>query len=89
MAKILGMKEWKKLTLDVFSYSYKGWAEKWADKHDDRIIVHNLYNMIVDAISKLPDDDLPNYIRVAINHSMREDEALMDEIINKFKGRDD
>lgn len=77
---------WKEDRLDYIDYFYKEKAYLWKDEHDDRKLFSNIYFHMREAVESL-EDEPHGYVKVAINHALRKDYDMMDEIIEHFKGR--
>ena len=88
MKKTLSWKESIALKIRLLDWGYKDLAEKWKDKDDDRKLFSNLYFILTDALKKLPARPLPNVFCVAINAKYDEYRKTMDEIKDRFAGRD-
>lgn len=79
---------WKDLHTRLIKARFGDKADKWQNGgyHDDRVIYCNLYKLMLNALDELPDQPC-NYIRVAMNHKMREDCKTLAEIREVFKDR--
>ena len=77
---------WKERKLDYLCFKYEEVAGKWENEHDDRIIVHNMFNMMIRAIKSLPDNP-DNLVCVAMNNKISEYMKTMDDIMARFAGR--
>ena len=79
-------KTWKELHLEFLKLFYEENAEKWRDQHDDRRVYSNTYYMLVEAIKSL-DDEPNNFVKVAMNHHMNDELAMIDRINHFFENR--
>ena len=78
-------KSWKRSKLSYLEFFYGSEYKSWKDldTHDDRRLYCNTYEQIIDAINSL-DDDPHNFVCVAMNKYIEEQENMMDRIIANF-----
>ena len=77
-------KTWKERQIDRFRWDYGFHAELFADEHDDRRLLANIYNLIMEALQSLPDNP-NNYVCCAMNHRFEEDKKIMDGILERYQ----
>ncbi len=78
-------KSWKRRKLSYLEFfygdNYKVWNE--LDLHDDRRLYCNIYELIKEALESL-DDNPVNFVCVAMNKYIEENENIMDRVISNF-----
>lgn len=72
------------LLLSVMANKYEKYAKAWKNERDDRVVMSNIYYMVTEALKELNDDNLSCWTRVALNNARKAEEAIMDEIIDRF-----
>ena len=79
-------KTWKSISINRLKFRYGKYAQQFKDARDDRLIVYNVYNNILEGLESL-DDDPALFVKVAMNHAIKADCEELDEIIERFKDR--
>jgi hypothetical protein len=78
----------KKIKFLKAKYDEYLWGNDWIIKDDDRQLASKLYQDIIGAYQLLNRfrEDAPEtiYLRVALNKQVREDMAILDDIIERF-----
>ena len=77
-------KTWREKQIDWLRFDYGLYAEMWENESDDRLVMSNTYYQIIEALESLPANP-PAWVCVAIADKIREDEALMDGIIERYR----
>ena len=80
-------KNWKTMWKDHFRMKYLDHVERWEGKHDDdRVIVCNVYHMVMRALDSLADE--PDVlVKGAMNVMLEKEQATLDKILTVFEGR--
>lgn len=73
-------------TAAVITRKYADFMGDFEQQHDDRRVAFNTYRQIIEAC-KAMDGMENNFICCAVNNSIREEEAVIDEIIARFTGK--
>ena len=87
---VVSAKEWKEqreLKLSVLAHRYAKWADMWENEYDDRRVMHNTYHMIVDGLNSIK-APVNVVVLVAVNEWIAGEKAMMDRIIDRFKGKE-
>lgn len=74
-----------KMRADLLTCKYKGIVEKFATCRDDRMIVVNLFGMLIDACKEM-EGVKNNSICVAFNNYFTDEEAMMERVTTRFTG---
>jgi hypothetical protein len=73
---------------DLISRKYAEFMPDFEKQNDDRRIAFNCYRQIIDACEAMLESGMENnFIRCAVNDSIRQQEAEIDEIITRFTGK--
>ena len=73
---------------EVITRKYATILKGFEEAHDDRRIAWNCYQQIIGACEIMRDSDMENhFVRCAVNDSLRQQEAEIDEIITRFTGK--
>lgn len=76
------------LQREVLARKYETILKDFEDTNDDRRIAWNCYQQITTACEVMRDSGMENnFICCAVNKSIREQEAEIDEIITRFTGK--
>lgn len=72
----------------VLAHKYGTILKDFEDTDDDRRIAWNCYQQLIGACEAMRDSGMENnFICCAVNKSIREQEAEIDEIITRFTGK--
>ncbi len=72
----------------VLSHKYADILQGFEEAHDDRRIAWNCYQQIISACEVMRDSGMENnFVCCAVNKSIQEQEAEIDEIITRFTGK--
>lgn len=82
-------KTWRDKKIDYIEYFYKRNYDLYStvDKYDDRRLYRNIYDQIIEAIESIPENPVP-FVAVAMNDHVSHDLETLDDINNRFKGRE-
>lgn len=70
--------------IDYFKLFYEDTYKGWHEKHvDDRQLFCNMYEQILEALESVKEIDNA-YIKVAINHKLKKDSEILDNIMSRF-----
>ena len=73
---------------EVIIRKYANIIKSFEEAHDDRRIAWNCYQQIIGACEAMRDSDMENnFVHCAVNNSLRQQEAEIDEIITRFTGK--
>ena len=76
------------LQREVLARKYETILKDFEDTNDDRRIAWNCYQQLVGACEAMRDSGMENnFICCAVNKSIAEEEAEIDEIITRFTGK--
>lgn len=76
------------LQREVLARKYETILKDFEDTNDDRRIAWNCYQQIIAACEAMRDSEMENsFICCAVNKSIQEQEAEIDEIITRFTGK--
>ncbi len=83
---------WKKkqiedmnLHISVHNNKFKAYYDAWQNESDDRALFCRLYESILEECENMKKVK-SNYINVAFNRLVKEDEEMMNEIVSFFTG---
>ena len=82
-------KSWKALHIAFLKFRYEAKAAEWTKAeflHDDRLVFVNVYRLMIEALSSLPENP-NNYVCVAMNAKMEKDRQMLDKILDVFRDR--
>lgn len=65
---------------------YEPFLEEFKQHHDDRILVVNMLNQLLDACKAMQSMDNV-FVRVAFNRAYEEQDKEMEEIVTRFTGK--
>lgn len=80
------MKTWKQEHIDRIKTFYGKRIDAYIECHDDRRLYANIYNLIMEALSVLPEDP-PAWLRCAVTSKLMEDMKTLDHIASHFDRR--
>lgn len=76
-----------KLKAKLLAMKYGEFLEDFSQHHDDRILVANIYEQLLEAFKIMESVADNAFICVAVNNDANRQEAIMDEIVTRFTGK--
>ena len=76
------------LSREVLTHKYADILKSFEETHDDRRIAWNCYQQLITACDAMRDSGMEDsFACCAVNDSIRQQEAEIDEIITRFTGK--